>query len=189
MTRDKKLIRTLTFLVLFALVSLKLFSTASRSVIKLEGRGSGAWPLSMLSNVVLVILQCTSTLTRIIAFSSKDSIEDSINSPPSGLYLRGLTMREIWLARNALCFRKEFWFLDTITGNIWRGLQDYARIAWNDISRTNPNNNRPSVNRFKCFDSTWGNNKVLCSKANNTIRWLPPTQRLSMAGWLPRNVL
>ena len=87
--------------------------------------------------------------------------------------LRGLTLWELWICRNAKCFKNETWPSATITGNIWRGLQDYARLAYYDTTRSTTDNN----NEIRCrrFDSTWGSNKILCHRIGNNISWPSPS--------------
>ena len=65
--------------------------------------------------------------------------------------------------------------LDTIVGNIWRSIQDYARISWEEI-RKHTVNFRVWTAKYKRFDRTWGSNRVLCTRAEMTLRWHPLPQ-------------
>ena len=87
--------------------------------------------------------------------------------------LRGLTLWELWLARNARCFSNVLRSTDTITSNIWCGLQDYARLDWLSFSKKLNSNPRVLLEKSSRFDRTWGNNRVFCSRSDSTIRWLP----------------
>ena len=91
-------------------------------------------------------------------------------------------MWEIWIVRNAKCFNNDNWNLENIFRNIWCGLQDYARIAWNEAkSRSRI---RPSSISFKRYDATWGSNRVLCRRAGDLISWSPLLIFLRVV-WLP----
>jgi hypothetical protein len=49
--------------------------------------------------------------------------------------IRRLTLWELWIDKNARCFRYETWPLDKITSDIWSSLQDYGHIAWQNTYR------------------------------------------------------
>jgi hypothetical protein len=86
------------------------------------------------------------------------------------LLLRGITLWTIWIERNDLTFNKTRWDASRVEQTIWRGLLDYARIAWRKALEDSKTEATYDDVLAK-FHATWGNNNLLYCKSNSEIMW------------------
>lgn len=85
--------------------------------------------------------------------------------------LRGVTLWELWLERNAMVFNTDDWSFTQVSTRIWQCLQDHGKIEGNPLKQMLPDDGAAPDFCFEHFDTTWGSNCVLCTRMNNSIRW------------------